>query len=129
VRREGHHPTYTPEQQAQVDKLLAILRRDPFAPPPRQEWGIEPKVLDALVEEGRVVRLTPDVAFLPQVYEEMVQTVLNRIDEDGSITVAQVRDLFQTSRKFSLALLEHMDERKLTRRVENERIRYGTSGR
>jgi selenocysteine-specific elongation factor len=129
VRQKGHRPTFTPEQQTQVDNLLGILRRNPFAAPPRQEWGIEPKVLDALVEEGRVVRLTPDVAFLPEIYEEMIETVLNRIDEDGSITVAQVRDLFQTSRKFSLALLEHMDQRKLTRRIENERIRYGTSGR
>jgi len=101
------------------------LLRDPYAPPPRQEWGIDPEVLDALVEEGRVIRLTPDVVFLSETYQQMVRTVLERIDREGSITVAQLRDLFNTSRKFALALLEDMDQRKLTRRIEDERVRYG----
>ncbi|MGC8875313.1 MAG: SelB C-terminal domain-containing protein, partial [Chloroflexia bacterium] len=59
-----------------------------------------------------------------ETYEEMVRRVLAQIDRAGPITVAQVRDLFQTSRKFALALLEDMDRRKLTRRIGDERIRY-----
>ncbi|MCD6230263.1 MAG: SelB C-terminal domain-containing protein, partial [Dehalococcoidia bacterium] len=35
----------------------------------------------------------------------------------GSITVAQVRDLFGTSRKYALALMEYLDKQKITRRV------------
>ena len=46
------------------------------------------------------------------------------LGQHGPITVALVRDLFQTSRKYALALLEDMDQRKLTRRVGDERIRY-----
>lgn len=130
VQQAGHRLRYAPEQQAQVEHLLALLRDQPYAPPPRQEWGIDPEVLDALVQEGRVIRLTPDVVFLPQTYQEMREAVLERIDNAGSVTVAEVRDMFRTSRKFSLALLEHMDEQKLTRRVGDERVRHGTqSGR
>ena len=54
----------------------------------------------------------------------MVKRVLREIDHHKSITVAQVRDLFQTSRKYALALLENMDQCKLTRRVGDERVRY-----
>jgi len=54
----------------------------------------------------------------------MVRRVLEEIDRRGPITVAQVRDLFATSRKYALALLEDMDQRKLTRRVGDERVRY-----
>lgn len=124
VRQPGYRPRYTPEQQAQVDHLLRILRRQPYAPPARQEWGIDDPVLSALEEEGRIVRLNPEVAFLPDIYQEMVQRVLREIDRQGPITVAQVRDLFQTSRKYALALLEDMDQRKLTRRVGDERVRF-----
>jgi|YNPNPStandDraft_1061719.scaffolds.fasta_scaffold00378_25 selenocysteine-specific elongation factor len=124
VRLAGHRVRLSPEQQAQVDRLLARLRQQPYAPPPRQEWGIEPEVLEALVEEGRLVRLTPEVVFLPETYQEMVRRVLEEIDRRGPITVAQVRDLFATSRKYALALLEDMDQRKLTRRVGDERVRY-----
>ncbi|MGC8958595.1 MAG: selenocysteine-specific translation elongation factor [Chloroflexia bacterium] len=124
VRLADHRVRFSPEQQAQVDRFLSLLRRQPYAPPPRQEWGIEPEVLEALVEEGRIVRLTPDVAFLPETYQEMVRRVLEEIDRHGPITVARVRDLFATSRKYALALLEDMDQRKLTRRVGDERVRY-----
>jgi selenocysteine-specific elongation factor len=123
VRQAGYRPRYAPEQQDQVDNLVRILRRQPYAPPPRQDWGIDDPVLSALEEEGRVVRLNQEVAFLPETYQEMVERVLEEIDRHGPITVAQVRDLFQTSRKYALALLEDMDQRKLTRRVGDERVR------
>ncbi len=128
VRRSDHEQRFTPEQQAQIDRFLRLLHRAPYSPPPRQEWPIAPALLDALVEAGRLIRLTPDVVFTPETYQEMVQTVLDRLDRDGTITVAQVRDLFRTSRKFALALLEHMDEKKWTRRVGDERVR-GPAGR
>ena len=107
-----------------MDNLFRILRQQPYAPPPRQDWGIDDPVLSALEEEGRVIRLNPEVAFLPEIYQEMVERVLQEIDRHGPTTVAQVRDLFQTSRKYALALLEDMDQRKLTRRVGDERVRY-----
>ncbi|WP_291632671.1 SelB C-terminal domain-containing protein, partial [Clostridium sp.] len=37
------------------------------------------------------------------------------------------RDAFDTSRKFSVALLEHFDGIKLTKRVENDRVLYKES--
>lgn len=124
VRLADHRVRFSPEQQAQVDHFLALLRQKPYAPPPRQEWGIETEVLEALVEEGQVIRLTPEVVFLPETYQEMVRRVLEEIDRRGPIAVARVRDLFATSRKYALALLEDMDRRKLTRRVGDERVRY-----
>ncbi len=124
VHQAGHRPRYSPEQQAQVDHLLQILHRQPYSPPARQEWGIDPEVLDAAVAERRVIQITPDVVFLPETYKEMRSAVLEKIDQEGKITVAQVRDLFQTSRKYALALLEEMDQQKLTRRVGDERVRY-----
>jgi selenocysteine-specific elongation factor len=36
--------------------------------------------------------------------------------------VAQVRDMFGTSRKYALALMEHLDDRRVTRRVGDERV-------
>ena len=37
-----------------------------------------------------------------------------------------VRDLFDTSRKYALALMAHLDERKITRRVGDERVLSGS---
>jgi selenocysteine-specific elongation factor len=39
-----------------------------------------------------------------------------------TITLAQVRDLFGTSRKYAQAILEYLDETRVTRRVGDERV-------
>ena len=69
-----------------------------------------------------LVRLSEDVLLLGETYDEMVGGIVEHIKENGSMTVAQVRDLFNTSRKYALALMEHLDEQKITRRVGDERV-------
>ena len=44
------------------------------------------------------------------------------IRQEGSVTVAQVRDRFNTSRKYALALLEYLDNIRVTRRVGDARV-------
>ena len=44
------------------------------------------------------------------------------IKENGKINVGQVRDRFNTSRKYALALLEHLDQQRITRRVGDDRV-------
>jgi selenocysteine-specific elongation factor len=52
----------------------------------------------------------------------MVASIVAYLKAEGSVTVAQVRDMFGTSRKYVLALLGTMDEKRITRRVGDERV-------
>jgi selenocysteine-specific elongation factor len=52
----------------------------------------------------------------------MIDRTVARITEQGKITLAEFRDMFDTSRKYAQALLEHLDERRVTRRVGDERV-------
>jgi len=79
-------------------------------------------VLSALAEQGYLTQVSEDVVFLTDTYTEMVEQVVEHIERAGSITVAQARDMFKTSRKYALALLEHLDEARVTRRVGDERV-------
>ena len=54
--------------------------------------------------------------------------VLGAIDRNGSIDLAGYRDLTQTSRKYAQAMLELLDQRRVTRRVGDRRIRYRSAG-
>ena len=47
---------------------------------------------------------------------------MSTIKEHGKINVGQVRDRFQTSRKYALSLLEHLDQQRITRRVGDDRV-------
>jgi selenocysteine-specific elongation factor len=52
----------------------------------------------------------------------MVERVTEHVRARGSITLAQTRDMFGTTRKYAQALLEHLDREKVTRRVGDERV-------
>jgi selenocysteine-specific elongation factor len=55
----------------------------------------------------------------------MVNRIRAHLQAQGKITVAQVRDLFGTSRKYALGLMEHLDAQGITRRVGDERVLRG----
>ncbi|NOZ72691.1 MAG: selenocysteine-specific translation elongation factor [Chloroflexi bacterium] len=114
----------TPEQQAQVERLLQQFARSPYSPPSVkqcQEWVGEELFASLLVQE-KLVRVAADVVFERQTYETMVAKIQQYIRDHGQITVADCRDLFQTSRKYTLALLEHLDESRVTIRRGDVRV-------
>lgn len=82
--------------------------------------GDEP--FNALIEGGTLVRLNPEVVYLSETVSDMEAKVREHIRQHGSITVAQARDALDASRKYALALLEHLDERRVTRRVGDTRV-------
>ena len=79
-------------------------------------------VVLALVETGQLVRLSPDVLLLSETYNHLVGWVKGYITQHGSVNVAQVRDAFNTSRKYALALLEYLDDQRITKRTGDERV-------
>jgi selenocysteine-specific elongation factor len=116
-----HIPTLAPEQERVVRRLLDAYHAAPYSPPAPD---VEPELLGWLLEQGQITRVAPDVAFLPHTYAEMVDWAREQIRTTGSVTVAQFRDRFGSSRKYALALLEHLDERKITRRAGDVRVLY-----
>ena len=58
----------------------------------------------------------------PLILQEMVNQIIEYIKSQGKITMAEVRDLFHSSRKYVLPLLEYLDQQKITRRVGDERV-------
>jgi selenocysteine-specific elongation factor len=124
ARLPDHAVRFSPTQQEATDRLLREFRRAPYTTPSYKEavTALGEDVVLALVEAGRLVRLGPDVLLLPETYAELVAWVKRAIAERGSVNVAQVRDAFDTSRKYALALLEYLDDQHITKRVGDERV-------
>jgi selenocysteine-specific elongation factor len=124
VRLPSHAVRLSPDQQQRVDALLARFRRQPHATPSFKESvaAVGEEVLGVLIARGDLMQASPEVLFLPESYEEMVARVRAHIEKAGSITLGQTRDLFETSRKYAQALLEHLDEAGVTKRVGDERV-------
>jgi selenocysteine-specific elongation factor len=124
VRLPSHAIKLTPAQKQQVESLLARFRRKPYATPSVKESleALGEEVLNVLLKRGELMPVGPDVLFLPETYEQMVGRIRERIADEGSITLPEVRDMFGSSRKYAQALLEHLDETGVTKRVEDRRV-------
>jgi selenocysteine-specific elongation factor len=121
VRLAEHSPVLSPDQERNVQRLLRAFAAALYSPP---TLDLEPELAGWLVEQNRIVRVGGEVFFLLETYHEMLAWVHDQIASSGSVTVAQFRDRFGSSRKYALALLEYLDERRITRRVGDTRVLY-----
>ncbi len=124
IRRSGFTVRLNEVQQQQVAAWLDRLRRDPWHPPsPREiEVGLGRDLLQVLLEDGRLVRLSDEVVLLAETWQEGVARIREHLRAHGTISAAEARDLLGTSRKIAVALLEQMDALGITRRVGDVRV-------
>ena len=103
-----------------MEGYLKLLDSDPFSPP--TDSPLDSEILNLLDEQGRVVKVSETVVFSASAYQQMVDKISGYIKENGEITVADVRDILGTSRKYALALMDYMDHQRITRRVGDARV-------
>ncbi len=120
LRLPSHQIQLSQGQQAKIGAFLQSLAQNPYTPP--SDLIPEPDLLNLLIRQGKVVKVSDSVVFSASAYYEMVEKVTSHIKSRGKVSLAEVRDLFNTSRKYAQALLEHLDEKKLTRRIGDERV-------
>jgi selenocysteine-specific elongation factor len=120
VHLPSHQIQLSQRQQEKVDTFLRALKENPFSP--TGEIVLEPDLINLLINRQQVVKVSDGVFFSAAAYKEMVNKVTAYARQKGKVTLAEVRDMLGTSRKYAQALLEYMDEKKITRRVGDERI-------
>ena len=76
----------------------------------------------ALVDLGRIKPITEDVVYAAALYEQLIAKLTDYLHQKGSISAPEARDLLGGSRKYAIALLEHMDELRITRRNGDVRL-------
>ena len=127
IRLPNFVPAFTAAQQRQVEQLLWKFHENPYTPPGRAEAEamVGAEVLAALIEQGTLVKLggaADAVLFLRESYAEALAKLVTYLREHGEMTAAEARDVLGTTRKYILPLLEHMDERRITRRMGDVRV-------
>lgn len=126
VRLPSHQIQLTKDQQAKIDAFLNSLDQNPYAPP--ADLMPDAELLNLLVKQRRVVKVSDSVVFATSAYDEMVKRIIDHIKAHGKVTLGETRDLLNTSRKYAQALLEYLDQEKITRRTGDERV-LGTGRR
>lgn len=111
IARAGYEVRFDASQQVKIQELTRKFAANPYSPPGVKEVQAEAgeEILNALIALGELVAVSPEVIFRKQDYDGMVANLRSEIQKKEKITLGEVRDLFNTSRKYAQALLEHLD--------------------
>ena len=81
------------------------------------------EVLEALI--GDTIQKLDDTYYVDKdIYENMKNELINYLKQNNQITVAQFRDITNSNRKTSIAILEHFDRNRITKRIDDKRVLY-----
>lgn len=86
--------------------------------------GTVEDILLLLVDSGEIVKVADGMYTLGSYMDAAREKIVEKLKADGKITIAEIRDMFGTSRKSAKPILEYMDSIKVTRKTgaESERI-------
>jgi selenocysteine-specific elongation factor len=115
--------------EALKGKILELLSQGAYQPPSKSEIAEMLKmdqkkmtdVLNILSKEKSVIRINESVYLSAAVYDRMLSLLRTFFSKKPELTVAEFRDLLNTSRKYALPFLEHLDAAKVTLRLGDVR--------
>ncbi|MCA9974463.1 MAG: selenocysteine-specific translation elongation factor, partial [Anaerolineales bacterium] len=124
LRLAQHEIRFTNAQQTAVSQLLRTFAAAGINSPSVKEVKamVGEAVYLALVDLEEIRPLNADVIYAKADYTQFTGKIVAYLQRNGRINAAQVRDLLHTSRKYAIALLEHMDDVRLTRRMGDDRV-------
>jgi selenocysteine-specific elongation factor len=124
LRTSGHEIQFSQEQREKIDAFLLELKQSGASTPSVKEsqQKIGEDLYYALIDLGRLRQLNADVVYEQGQFTELQAQIINFLRQRGEIDAAQTRDLLQTSRKYAIAILEHLDSIKVTRRIGDMRV-------
>ncbi len=116
-------------EEASRVKVLDFLDKGGFQPPMKEEISsslkLDPKrltdILSLMSKEAKVVKVNDSLYLSVGVYDKMISLVKNFFKQKPEMTVAEFRDLLNTTRKYALPFLEFLDSQKVTLRTGDVR--------
>jgi selenocysteine-specific elongation factor len=119
VRLASHRVVFSARERTERAAVVQLLDANGFSPPLRLPAGDQ--VLRALVDSGELVKI--DGFYLTAERAAAARKLVReKIAADGPVTVAQIRDLLQTSRKYAVPLSEWLDQTGATARRGDLRV-------
>jgi selenocysteine-specific elongation factor len=109
------------------EQIMQVLKQDPWSPPKLSEFTSRGKpfreAIGYIVDTGEGHKCGAVFLFLPEVWNEIVGFIRDKLSTDGTLAVSDIRDRFGLTRKFTIPILEETDRIRLTRREGDVRLR------
>ena len=114
-------------------KLMTTFEKAGLDFPKVSEFGFDAADTEAvddilllLMEEGKIIKLGEELYTLTPYIEKSKEIIISLLQGKELITMGEIRDALETSRKNAKLIVEYMDSIKVTKRngTESERVAY-----
>jgi selenocysteine-specific elongation factor len=130
IARADHKPKLSGNLRKLKDKIIAAYQEGQFQPPDPASFAGQAggnaanltDLLEVCVAEGYLVPIGPDFYLHSDTEAEMRRRIHARLQTGPGLTVAEIRDLLGTTRKYAVPLCEYLDRIGLTRREGDLRV-------
>jgi selenocysteine-specific elongation factor len=134
VRLSGHTIALQADQEDIRRRIQETYLQSGLEPPYFKDFvasvGANPsyikEVLDHMVEEGILVKVKEDLYFHTDIMGDLKMRLVSFLRAHGEITTPQLKEVTGVSRKYTIPLIEHFDDTRVTIRVGDvRRLREG----
>jgi selenocysteine-specific elongation factor len=129
--RSDFKPRLSNNQRRLKERMIEVYRESGFQPPEPASFTNQAggnasslnDLLDVSVAEGQLVRVSEDLYLHAEAEGQMRRLITERLAQGGAgLTVAEIRDLLGTTRKYAVPLCEYLDRIGMTRREGDLRL-------
>ncbi len=129
IRLNNFKVALTDSEEQLKSGIMALLDKNRFQPPLKEDLYAELKIdqkrisdiLNLLIKNGKIIRINESFYITNNTYESIISLLKTFFSEKSELTVAEFRDLLNTSRKYALPILEYLDSKRITLRVGDVR--------
>jgi selenocysteine-specific elongation factor len=124
IQLPTHSIQFGSAEQAKISGLIRQFDANPFAPPTIKQSieEVGEEIFNALLTLEELIQLSAEVVFRKSDYDQALEMLKSYIAQNEKVTVADARDLYNTSRRYVLAFFEYLDSQRITRRDGDYRI-------
>ncbi|MHC4400781.1 MAG: selenocysteine-specific translation elongation factor [Planctomycetota bacterium] len=125
-----HQATFSEQDAERLETIESLFRQHPFQPPGTEELagktGAAPKDVERLLgilrEHERLVPVGDGLLFHRQAVDRAREILVDFLRKEGKLESVRFKYLLDTTRKFAIPLLDHLDRLGITRREGNTRF-------
>ena len=122
IRLASHQSRLSQAERRLKDEIAEAFRGSGFAPPDLEEWLARPNLkkgtvqdlLTLLEDEERLERIGPGIYLEKAAKDELIRRVSIKLADGSTLSMAELRDLLETTRKFAVPIGEYLDRIALT---------------
>ena len=121
------NPKMNSKQKDIKEDLLIKLKKqgkDILNIKPYRESKDTSNIIDYMISKEVLIEISKDEVILKENLEDIKKQIVNFIKENKKITIVEFRDLIKSNRKHSIMILEYLDSKNLTKRIEDYRILF-----